>query len=113
MSRSAKQGNIALIVAFSAVVFLWRPVWADDASAKLYQSKCVACHAADGGGSTIVGKALHIQDLRDPDIQKQTDLDLTNIITKGKDKMPAFEKTLKPAEIKGLVEYVRGLGKKN
>ena len=88
------------------------PTRADDASAKLYQAKCVACHAADGSGSTTAGKALQIKDLRDVEVQKETDVDLTNVITKGKNKMPAYEKTLKSEEIKGLVAYVRELGKK-
>jgi mono/diheme cytochrome c family protein len=30
----------------------------------------------------------------------------------GKNKMPAYSKTLKPEEIKGLVAYVRELGGK-
>lgn len=113
MSHSVRRTTIALILTFSAVVFFARPSWADDASAKLYQGKCAACHAADGSGSTIVGKALHIKDLRDPEVQKESDADLTNLVAKGKDKMPAFEKTLKPADIKGLIAYVRELGKKS
>ena len=82
---------------------------ADDAAAKLYQTKCVACHGADGSGNTTVGKTLKLADLRDPEIQKATDAAFTEIITKGKDKMPAYEKTLKPDQIKGLVSYVRSL----
>ena len=85
---------------------------ADDASAKLYQSKCVACHGADGAGNTPGGKALKVVAFSDPEVQKQSDADLTTIIAKGKNKMPAYEKSLKPDEIKGLVAYVRELGKK-
>jgi mono/diheme cytochrome c family protein len=85
---------------------------ADDASAKLYQMKCVACHGADGAGNTTVGKALKITDFHDPDVQKTSDADLTTIIANGKNKMPAYGKTLKPDEIKGLVAYVRELGGK-
>ena len=51
---------------------------ADDASAKLYQMKCVACHGADGVGNTTVGKALKISDFHDPDVQKMSDADLTS-----------------------------------
>jgi cytochrome c6 len=85
---------------------------ADDASAKLYQSKCVACHAADGSGNTPGGKALKVVPFNDADVQKQSDADFTAIIAKGKNKMPAYEKSLKPDEIKGLAAYVRELGKK-
>ena len=85
---------------------------ADDASAKLYQSKCAACHGPDGSGNTPAGKALKVVPFSDPDVQKLSDADLTAIIAKGKNKMPGYEKSLKPDEIKGLVAYVRELGKK-
>jgi mono/diheme cytochrome c family protein len=105
--------KIALAVATLGVLLLPMAVRADDASAKLYQMKCVACHAADGSGSSPAGKALKVKDLRDPDVQKQSDADLIAIISKGKEKMPAYEKMLKPDEIRGLVAQVRELaGKK-
>lgn len=85
---------------------------ADDASAKLFQAKCVACHAADGSGNTPVGKTLKIKGLSDADAQKESDAAMIEIITKGKDKMPAYEKTLKPDQIKGLVAYVRSFAQK-
>jgi mono/diheme cytochrome c family protein len=108
MSRIGRKLSGALVLVF----FLGAAARADDAAAKLYQTKCVACHAADGSGNTTVGKALMIKDLRDPDVQKQSDADLTAIIAKGKNKMPAYEKTLKPDEITSLVAYVRGLATK-
>src|ERR1700680_3851049 len=101
-----------LLGALVLVFLLGASTRADDAAAKLYQTKCVACHAADGSGNTTVGKTLMIKDLRDPDGQKQSDADLTTIVAKGKNKMPAYEKTLKADEIKGLVAYVRGLAAK-
>lgn len=109
MPRLIGHGMIALALASLALTL---PARADDASAKVYQSKCVACHAADGTGSTPGGKALKVMPFSDPDVQKQSDADLTAIIAKGKNKMPAYEKSLKPDEIKGLVIYVRELGKK-
>lgn len=85
---------------------------ADDATVKLFQTKCATCHGADGSGTTVVGKALKLKDLRDPEAQKMSDADIATLIAKGKDKMPANEKTLKPAQIKSLVEYTRELMKK-
>lgn len=104
--------KITVAVAALGIVLLPMAVHADDASAKLYQMKCVACHAADGSGTSPAGKALKVKDLRDPDVQKQSDADLTAIISKGKEKMPAYEKMLKPDEIKGLVAEVRELAAK-
>ena len=77
---------------------------------KTYQGKCVACHAADGSGSGI-GKKLGVHDFHGPDVQKESDADLADAIAKGRNKMPAYEKTLKPDDIKGLVAYIRTLGK--
>lgn len=85
---------------------------ADDATVKLYQTKCAACHGPDGSGNTTVGKALKLQDIRDPEVQKESDADLTTLIAKGKGKMPGNEKTLKPDQIKALVGYVHELAKK-
>jgi len=85
---------------------------ADDATIKLYQAKCTACHAADGSGNTTVGKLLKLKDIRGPEVQKINDADLTTLIAKGKDKMPANEKALKPEQIKALVEYTRELAQK-
>jgi len=85
---------------------------ADDASAALYKSKCAGCHGPDGVGATAAGKALKVRDFHDPEVQKESDADLTTIVEMGKNKMPAYGKTLKPEEIKGLVAYVRELSKK-
>jgi cytochrome c6 len=87
------------------------PVRADDPGAALYKAKCAACHGADGKGETAVGKANKLSDLGSADVQKQSDADLTAIITTGKNKMPAYGKSLKPEQIKDLVAYIRSLKK--
>jgi mono/diheme cytochrome c family protein len=85
---------------------------ADEATVKLYQAKCASCHSADGSGTSVVGKALKVRDIRDPEAQKISDADLTTLIAKGKDKMPGNEKTLNPEQIKALVAYTRELAQK-
>jgi cytochrome c6 len=80
--------------------------------AKLYQTRCALCHAADGSGDTASGKAFHAKDLRSDEVQKQTDEELTEVITKGKGKMPAFGAKIKPNDIAKLVAYIRGLPNK-
>jgi mono/diheme cytochrome c family protein len=79
---------------------------------KTYKSKCVSCHAADGSGSTPAGKAMAVRDLRSPAVQKESDAEMAGIISNGKNKMPKYAATLKDAEIKDLVAYIRGLAKK-
>jgi mono/diheme cytochrome c family protein len=77
-----------------------------------FKAKCAACHGPDGKGDTATGKALGIHDFASADTQNKSDADLAEIITKGKDKMPAYGSSLKDTEIKDLVDYIRALGKK-
>ncbi|HTV57369.1 MAG TPA: cytochrome c [Verrucomicrobiae bacterium] len=79
---------------------------------KTYQSKCSACHGADGKGDTGAGKALGAHDFASPEVKKMTDAEMAGIISNGKGKMPAYGKSLSAAEIKDLVDYIRGLAKK-
>jgi len=45
----------------------------------------------------------------DPAVAGKSDADLRAVIEKGKNKMPAYGKSLKPEEIQGLVAYIRSL----
>jgi mono/diheme cytochrome c family protein len=85
---------------------------AQGSAAATFTAKCAACHGPDGKGETSVGKTLGIHDLASPDTQNLSDADLTQIIAKGKNKMPAYGDSLKEPEIKDLVAYIRDLGKK-
>ena len=78
-----------------------------------YKAKCAGCHGPDGAGSTPAGKAMKVRDFHTSEVQKETDAELTDIITNGKNKMPKYGDKLKDSEIKDLVGYVRMLGKKN
>lgn len=80
---------------------------------KTYKANCVLCHSADGTGSSPTGKAMHAKDLRSEEVQKQSDAALTEVITKGRGKMPAFGPKVKPDDVAKLVAYIRALpGKK-
>jgi cytochrome c6 len=80
--------------------------------AALYKTKCAACHGADGGGQTPVGKSMKVKDLRSDEVQKQTDVDLTKTISGGKGKMPAYGKQLSTAQVEGLIAFIRTLKSK-
>jgi mono/diheme cytochrome c family protein len=84
---------------------------ADDKSAALYKQKCAACHGADGKGDTPAGKNTKVRSFGDPEVAKQSDDELAAAIEKGKNKMPAYGKSLKPDEIKAMVAYIRSLTK--
>jgi|SRR5208282_6774884 len=76
-----------------------------------YKAKCAGCHGADGKGNTGAGKALGAHDFASDEVTKMSDTDLTTIVTAGRNKMPAYGKSLKDTDIKDLVAYVRELGK--
>lgn len=89
------------------------PVRAQGNGEKLYNAnKCASCHGPDGSASVPAGKALKARDFHSPDVQNQSDADLAAVISSGKNKMPAYGKQLKPAEIAELAAYSRALGKK-
>jgi mono/diheme cytochrome c family protein len=81
---------------------------ADDAAT--FKAKCAMCHGADGKGSAV-GQKMGAHDFTSADVQKMSDAELTDVIAKGKNKMPAYAGKLQESDIKGLVAYVRQLGK--
>ena len=95
---------VVFIVAAALVVVLALPqsAHAQDAAA-LYKSKCAMCHGADG-------KKTAGHDFTSAAVQKESDAELTAVITDGKPpKMPKYGDKLKPEEVKGLVAYIRTL----
>jgi len=81
-------------------------------AADSYKAKCAMCHGADGKGDVPMGKKFGLKDLASPDVQSKTDAQINEMITKGKDKMPAYAGKLTAEQITGLVGYIRGLAKK-
>ena len=82
---------------------------ADDKSASLYKAKCAVCHGATGKGDSPAGKSMGVVSFSDPKVAGKSDTELRDVIEKGKNKMPAYGKSLKPDEIQGLVAYIRSL----
>ena len=103
-------GAMAIGLALVGLALLSTSARADTAEAT-YKAKCAMCHGPDGKGETPTGKAMKVRDLASEDVQKMSDADLSDAISKGKGKMMAF-KTLTPDQVKDLVEYVRAFAKK-
>lgn len=83
------------------------PAKADVAAAEAtFKTKCAGCHGADGKGK----EAMKTRDLASADVQKQSDADLSGIITNGKGKMPPY-KTMTPDQVKDMVGFIRSLKK--
>jgi cytochrome c6 len=99
------------IAALAVSLGLWaKPAAAADAAAT-YKSKCVMCHGADGKGETPAGKKMGAHDFASPEVQNMSDAELTQVLEKGKNKMPGYAGKMKDSEIKELVAYVRTLGR--
>ena len=108
--KPARTSTIAILVV--ALVVLASPLVAfGDDGAALFKTKCAACHGADGGGQTTMGKANKLRDLGSADVQKLADDELATIVSSGRNKMPPYGKSLKPEQVKDLVAFVRTLKK--
>lgn len=97
-------GLLVIAVAVSTASFA-------EGGADTFKAKCAACHGAAGAGDTAMGKNLKLRDMSSADVQKQSDDELTAIITKGKAKMPAYDGKLTKDQISDLVKYIRTLKK--
>ena len=89
------------------------PAAAEDA-AKIYAKSCVPCHGKAGEPSAVFAKQ-GVRSFKDAAWQKSaTDAQIEKSIREGKKgtMMASFEKQFSAEEIKGLVAYVRTLGKK-
>ena len=75
----------------------------------LYLNNCARCHGADGKGETEQGRLNNSPNISGGRLRNRSIKRLTNTITNGDNKMPAFGKRLKKAQIASLVNYVRGL----
>ena len=99
--------------AIALLLFFGLPATAQETGESLFKGKCAMCHGPDGAGKTKMGETLKIPDLHSADVQKKSDADLTAVITKGKNKMPAYEAKLSKEQIEKLVAYIRDLAKKH
>lgn len=115
MSGTVKTASpIIVAIAICAMIYQYpaSSVAAYESAETTFKSKCAACHGLDGGGNTPMGKSLKLRDLKSPDVQKQTDAQMLAIISKGKGKMPGYEKSLGGDTCKALVAHLRELAKK-
>jgi cytochrome c6 len=96
-----------VLLAFAFAFSTWS--FADGAGD--YKARCAMCHGADGKGDTAMGKKFGLKDLGSAEVQGKSDADLNGIISKGKDKMPAYSDKLSAEQIDGLVKYIRSLKK--
>ncbi len=98
---------LAALAAFALLPIIARAQTAHS----MFNSKCAACHGADGAGTTAMGRMMHIPSFNSAPVRKMTNAKLAAIITHGKTPMPAFQGQLTKRQIGELVEYIRTLQK--
>ena len=115
--RRASPFVFALIMLFLAV--LPRPAAigktqaaSGNETASTFKLQCSSCHGTNGVGDTSLGKTLKAADLRSPELQKQSDAQLAQVITDGRKNMPSFGNSLTQDQIRDLVAYIRTLAGK-
>lgn len=74
-----------------------------------YKAHCWACHGAKGAGDTMLGKNMNLRALGAEEVQAQSNEELFAIISRGKNRMPRYDRTLSRDQIRALVEYIRSL----
>ena len=95
---------ILLALPFSTLTFA-------DGAADTYKAKCSACHGVSGAGDTMLGRNLRLHPLASDEVQNESDEQLFTLVSKGKNRMPAFDKKLSSEQIHGLVKHLRTLKK--
>jgi cytochrome c6 len=108
--KTSRMQVFATVTVISLGFVVSLPAQAQNASQTLYKSKCAGCHGPDGTGSAT-GKTMGAHDFSTAEVQGMSDAELSTIITNGKNKMPAYGKSLKADDISGLVAYIRTLKK--
>ncbi len=66
-----------------------------------YKAKCAMCHGANGEGKPAM-KTVPMKE-----VAGKSDAELTEAITKGKGKMPAYEGKLSADQVKALVSAIK------
>ena len=104
---------VTLAALFAAVLLAPVPAAAED-PAKIFAKSCAPCHGKEGTPNATFTKQ-GVRDFKDAAWQKgATDAQIEKSIREGKKgtMMASFEKQFSAEEIKGLVAYIRKLGKK-
>jgi len=106
LARDAKQSLAVIMLALMFSTYALA-----DSGADIYKTKCSACHGKNGAGDTMLGKNLKLRPLGSDEAQERSDDELFTIISKGKNRMPPFDRKLSRDQIHDVVKYIRSLKK--
>ena len=111
--------SVLIALSVSVIFFFFGPTAsravgasANDVGENTFKTTCATCHGDDGSGNTPVGTSLKIPDLHSAEVQGNSDEQLSQVITNGKNAIPPFKASLTDDQIHALVMYVRQLKKK-
>ena len=113
MKRNLVRAMINSMLLAGLIGFCAEASPAQSAGETLFKTKCAACHGPDGKGEVPMGKKLGARNLSSTEVQGQSDAQLTDVVTKGKNKMPAYDGKLTKEQIGELVAHIRELSKKH
>jgi cytochrome c6 len=71
--------KLLVILTLAILIILPATLAAADGAA-IYKAKCAMCHGANGSGMTPMGKSMKLRDLRSPEVQKQTDAEISAVV---------------------------------
>jgi mono/diheme cytochrome c family protein len=78
---------------------------------KVYKAKRAGCYGPNGKGETAAGKATKARDMCSEEVTKESDAAWTDIIVKGQNKMPGYDKKVADADVQDVIAYMRSLRK--
>ena len=112
MMRSWVVGGACVLVVLMASVQLAAAAGEAAAGKDVYAKKCGTCHGDKGEGKPAIAKMMKVEmrPLGSSDVQALSDENVTEIITKGKEKMKPVQ-GLSPADVANVIAYVRTLPK--
>ena len=97
-------------VALAAILSLTSAVgFAQSSGEATYHARCQNCHGAAGLADTVVGRAMKVKPVTDPDVRRFTEAAMLDATRNGMGKMQSFKDKLTDAEIKSSVAYFRTL----
>ncbi len=104
---------LSAVALLAALILLGAVSRAQDSASgeKTYKAKCASCHGPDGKGETAAGKVTKVRDFSLEEVKKESDAVWTEVIVKGRNKMPGYDKKLSDAEVKDVIAYIRTLVK--
>jgi cytochrome c6 len=96
----------------SATMALAASASGNDPGQSTFEAHCAMCHGQDGSGNTAVGKSMKIPDFHSAQVKSQSDAQLAEVISNGKNSMPPFKGSLSPDQIHDLVVHLLQLSEK-